>query len=216
MRKGWLTATAAAAVAATAAGAAHNRRWATLTKPLPMALLAARVAADRRIGRVDRALALGAIGLSMAGDYWMLREEFEPAESSAKNPYLRRGAAFFSGAQICYQAGFARRGARYDLRAFAPRMAAMGEPAAILTAKAPSALPVLGPYGALLAGMSTIAADDGPKAKVGGLLFQASDIAIINRRHLLHSPGVRAGAEAWVLGSYFAAQYLLVDALLDR
>ncbi|MFT4202256.1 lysoplasmalogenase family protein [Gordonia sp. (in: high G+C Gram-positive bacteria)] len=215
MPKGWLAATAAAGLAATAAGAAHNRRLAALTKPIPMALLAARVATDRRTAPLDRALVLGAIGFSMAGDHWMLREEFASAESASKNALLRRGAALFAGAQLCYQAAFARRGARFRLRAFAPRMAAMGEPAVVLAANAPSVLPVLGPYGALLAGMSTMAADDGTTAAAGGLLFQASDIAIINRRHLVHSPALRAGAEAWVLGSYFGAQYLLVDALLQ-
>lgn len=178
-----------------------------------MALLAARVLADRRGDRIDRALTLGAVGLSMAGDYWMFREEFEPRTSAAKDGYLRRGAAFFAGAQLCYQAAFTRRGARLHARAFLPRMAVMGEPAAILAAKAPAVLPVLGPYGALLAGMSTLAADDGQRAAVGRLLFQASDIAIINRRHLVQRPAPRAALEAWVLGSYFAAQYLLVGAL---
>ncbi len=206
-------ATTAAGVAATVAGARGDRRLAAVTKPLPMALLAARVLTDRpRAG--TRGLTVGAIGFSMLGDYWMLREEFEPPDGPAKDRYLRRGAAFFSGAQLCYQAAFARRGARYRLRDFGPRMAAMGEPAAVLAVRAPAVLPVLGPYGALLAGMSALAAQDSPRARSGGLVFQASDIAIINRRHLVHSPAARTALEAFVLGSYFLAQYLLVDALL--
>jgi len=202
-----------AGIAATVAGAASNRRAAALTKPLPMTLLALRTLAQRDTAPVDRALTLGAIGFAMAGDYWMLREEFEPRGSAAKDASLRRGAAFFSGAQICYQVAFARRGARYRLRSLAPRMAAMGEPAIVLAANAPRVLPVLGPYGALLAGMSALAGDAGRRSAVGGLLFQASDIAIINRRHLANSPVARRALEAWVLGSYFAAQTLLVDAL---
>ncbi|GED98801.1 lysoplasmalogenase [Gordonia crocea] len=199
---------------ATIAGARSHRRLAGATKPLPMAILAVRTATQPDISPVDRALTLGAIGFSMAGDYWMFREEFEPLESPAKNRYLAKGGAFFAGAQVCYQAVFARRGARYSWRGFAPRMALMGEPAAVVAAKAPSVLPVLGPYGALLAGMSTLAGQSGRQAAAGGLLFQASDAVIMNRRHLASSPTLRSALEAWVLGSYFGAQYLLVDSLL--
>ncbi|GAB10603.1 hypothetical protein GOARA_061_00420 [Gordonia araii NBRC 100433] len=214
-RRFWSAATIAAGAAATVAGAWGNRGAALATKPLPMALLGARALTDPAATPANCALVLGAVGFSMAGDYWMLREEFEPRDSTAKDAYLRRGAAFFAGAQLCYQAAFLRRGARYRMRAFAPRMTVMGEPAAVLAVNAPKVLPVLGPYGALLAGMSTLAGDQGRGAAIGGLLFQASDIAIINRRHLVDSPAARSWIETWVLGSYFAAQHLLVDALLS-
>ena len=49
--------------------------------------------------------------------------------------------------------------------------------------------------------------------RTGGLLFLASDLTIINRRHLINNPRLAAAGEAWVLASYFAAQWLLLTGL---
>ena len=94
-------------------------------------------------------------------------------------------------------------------------MAALSESAAVLAANRPRPLLVLAPYGTSLAAMSTLAgAVDSPQpsARVGGLLFLASDFTILNRRHLISGVTARRISEVWVLASYFAAQYLLSDA----
>lgn len=212
---------AVAAAAATAAGASGNRTLAAWTKPLPMLVLGtATAAAIRAEGTTsaDAALLAGAIGFSAAGDRAMLLEEFSTDEA-ARERHLAIGAGLFACAQTSLCALLLRRGARIRARTLAPRMALLGESAAILAVKNPAALTVLGPYGNSLAVMSALAADaphPQPALRAGGLLFVLSDLAIVNRRHLLTGARPRALAEAWVLGSYFAAQWLLVTGLAHR
>ncbi|MXP20820.1 lysoplasmalogenase [Gordonia sp. HNM0687] len=205
-----------AAAAATAAGAAHHRSLAALTKPLPLLLLGTRIA--RRAGArsaFDNALLAGAIAFSTAGDRAMLLEEFadEPTE---KDRHLRVGASLFAGAQLCLTAAMMRRGARPGARGLITRAAVLAESATVLALHRPRLLPVLGGYGNTLALMSATAAgmsDPQPAMRTGGLLFLASDLTIINRRHLVRNRRLAAAGEAWVLASYFAAQWLLLTGL---
>lgn len=215
----WWAAYAAASAAATVTGALGSRRAAAATKPIPLALLGIRVVEHPHLTRLDRVLVSGALAASAIGDVWMYREEFAD-DADDKDRYLQIGAASFGVAQGFYSASMIRRGGRFRPAALAPRLVVMGEPAAILAKFRPRVLPVLGPYGSTLATMSALASTTGSKRlTAGGITFQASDIAIINRRHLLRADdpraaGARKAVEAWVLGSYFAAQLLLVDGLL--
>lgn len=220
----------AAAAAAAAAGAFGSERVAALTKPLPMALLASTVVAGRRKRPpIDTALLAAAMAFSAAGDRAMLREEFTPRSPAdekrrlprshpmtRKDARLALGASLFAGAQVSYCTLLWRRGARPRPATALPRMAVLGESAAVIAIHRPRLLSVLGPYGTTLAAMSTLAAEcpgDRPGLRIGGLLFLASDLTILNRRHLIGDPTARRLSEAWVLASYFAAQALLVDGL---
>ncbi|MCM3896246.1 MULTISPECIES: lysoplasmalogenase [Gordonia] len=221
---GFPLAYALSSAVASAAGAFGTRRAAALTKPIPLALLAGRALLRRQhhysgLG-IDDALLAGAIAFSAAGDRAMLLEEFTPTDTEAdrmtKDRRLATGAALFGVAQLCYSTLFWRRGARPTVQAFAPRMVALGESAAVLAANRPRPLLVLSPYGTSLAAMSTLAGavhSPQPSARIGGLLFLASDFTILNRRHLISGATARRIGEVWVLASYFAAQYLLTDAV---
>ncbi|UEA58391.1 lysoplasmalogenase [Gordonia otitidis] len=220
---GFAIAYSVASAAATIAGAFGSHRAAAVTKPVPLALLAGRAAwrARRRLARpgIDDALLAGAIVFSAAGDRAMLLEEFSPADTAAqwtaKDRRLATGAALFAAGQLGYCGLLFRRGARPSLRAFAPRIAALSEAAAVLATHRPRPLTVLMPYGTTLAMMSTLADNldtPQPSTRVGGLLFLASDFTILNRRHLIRGATARRVSEAWVLASYFTAQYLLTTA----
>lgn len=234
-RRAWRAAYVAAAAVATAAGALGGwrgappagRRLAALTKPIPIALAAGEALSRRadenyRSTAMDTALLVGAVGFSFAGDRAMLLEEFHrdgPAgspEAAAKDRRLRWGATLFAGTQICYSTLLWRRGARPRVQTLLPRLAILAESGTVMALHRPGLLPVLGPYGSLLATMSALSADsptEQPGLRYGGMLFLASDFAILNRRHLLHDPRLRVAAELWVLSSYFAAQRLLLTAL---
>lgn len=217
----WWGAYVATSAAATVTGALGMRTAAGVTKPIPMALFGIRVVEHPDLSRLDRILIGGAVVASAVGDVWMWREEFADDEAS-KDRNLQIGAASFGVAQAFYSAAMVQAGARWSTRAFLPRFAAMGEPAALLAKFRPALLPVLGTYGNALATMSALASTTGsPQLTAGGLVFQASDGAILNRRFLLPAdqPGkavARTAVEAWVLGSYFTAQALLLDGLLRR
>ncbi|MDH3007755.1 MULTISPECIES: lysoplasmalogenase [Gordonia] len=210
---------AATTAAATVTGALGHRRAAGLTKPLPMLLLVAQAAAGaRERDALDNAGLAGALAFSMAGDRLMLLEEFE-TEPVAKDRYLRLGATLFAGAQLSYVATMWRAGARPSARQLLPRVGVLAESAAVLARHRPALLPVLGTYGNTLATMSATASamsDPQPRLRIGGVTFLLSDLAIINRRHLVTDPRVRVAGEAWVLASYFAAQYLLIGGLAER
>lgn len=209
---------AAAAAAATLAGALGDRRLAARTKPLPIALLAVRaVSGARRRSRTDNALLAGALAFSAAGDRAMLLEEFTD-EPSRKDARLRTGASLFAGAQLSLTGLLVRRDARPTMRGMLLRTAILAESAAVVARHRPHLLPVLGAYGNTLALMSATADDARlrqPRMRAGGWLFLASDLTILNRRHLLTGTTPRAVAEVWVLASYFAAQWMLVTGLAD-
>ncbi|MBD0859710.1 lysoplasmalogenase [Gordonia sp. zg691] len=234
MRPALSVAYVAAAAAATVTGALGPRRAAAITKPLPMLILAAHtVAGAKRRGVAENAALAGILGFSMAGDRLMLAEEFEPPASEspesgsptpgtagldAKDRYLRWGATLFAGAQLSYAATMWRAGARPSVATMAPRVALLAESATVLARNRPGLLPVLGGYGNTLATMSALASDmpgPQPRMRAGGWAFLLSDLAIINRRHLVTEPRLRVAGEAWVLASYFAAQYLLIGGLTD-
>lgn len=215
----WWCAYATSATAATVTGALGMHSAARATKPIPLALLGIRVVEHPELSKIDRAVIGGAVLASAVGDVWMSREEFAD-DDAAKDQNLMVGAASFGVAQGLYSTALLRRGARFTSPALVPRVAVMGEPAAILARFRPAILPVLGPYGTALATMSGLAATIGSnRLTAGGVIFQASDIAIVNRRHLLPAGNpatahARTAVEAWILGSYFAAQVLLIDGLL--
>ena len=219
MNRTFRIAYAATAAAATIAGSAGDRRSAAITKPLPIALLAARVAAGARRRPVADTVALASVvGFSALGDRFMLQEEFEHAPA-AKDRFLRRGATSFAGAQLSYAVAMWRAGARPTVRSVAPRVGVLAESATVLSRHRPALLPVLGTYGNTLATMSALATDvpaPQPRLRAGGWFFLLSDLAIINRRHLVTDPRLRVAGEAWVLASYFTAQYLLIGGLADR
>ncbi|WP_168699025.1 lysoplasmalogenase [Gordonia paraffinivorans] len=210
---------AATVAAATVSGALGHRKAAGLTKPLPMLLLAAETAAGaRERGGADNAGLAGALAFSMAGDVAMFLEEFE-TEPAAKDRWLQRGASLFAGAQLCYIATMWRAGARPSARQLLPRVGLLAESAAVLARHRPALLPVLGTYGNTLSTMSAMASamsDPQPRLRIGGLAFLLSDLAIINRRHLVTDRRLRIAGEAWVLASYFTAQYLLIGGLAER
>lgn len=211
----WWASYAAASTAATVAGALGFRTAAGATKPIPLALLAFRLADQPNVGKLDQLLIGGALTMSAIGDGWMFAEEFA-TDPDVADRNLQVGASSFGAAQIFYSSTLLRRGAKFRRSQMLPRLAVMGEPAGVLAAFRPRVLKVLGPYGSLLATMSGLAASTGSRRMAaGGIIFQASDIAIINRRHLLKERTARIAAEAWVLGSYFTAQALLIDGLLD-
>ncbi|MBN0971897.1 lysoplasmalogenase [Gordonia sp. JH63] len=220
MNRTFRIAYAATAAAATIAGSAGDRRSAAITKPLPIALLAARVAAGARRRPVADTVALASVvGFSALGDRFMLQEEFEHDDPATKDRFLRRGATSFAGAQLSYAVAMWRAGARPTVRSVAPRVGVLAESATVLSRHRPALLPVLGTYGNTLATMSALAADvptPQPRLRAGGWFFLLSDLAIINRRHLVTDPRLRVAGEAWVLASYFTAQYLLIGGLADR
>ncbi|RPA62335.1 lysoplasmalogenase [Gordonia oryzae] len=213
-------------------GAYGSRRAAALTKPVPLALLAVEVGRRWHTrAPVDNALLGAAVVCSAAGDRAMLTEEFTPTTPedqrtrlplahplSTKDSRLALGAALFAGAQLSYCALLWRRGARPRVREVAPRMLALAESAAVIGYHRPRLLSVLGPYGNTLATMSALAASaptGQPTLRIGGLLFLASDLSILNRRHLMSNPVRRRAVEVWVLASYFTAQALLVGTLAE-
>ncbi|MEO9327287.1 lysoplasmalogenase [Gordonia aurantiaca] len=210
---------AATTAVATVSGALGHRRIAGLTKPLPMLILAADTAAGAPgRGAADNAGLAGALVFSMAGDVLMFLEEFE-TEPDAKDRYLRRGATLFAAAQLSYIATMWRAGARPSSKQLLPRVGLLGESATVLARHRPALLPVLGAYGNTLATMSAMASampDTQPRLRIGGLAFLLSDLAIINRRHLVRDRRLRIAGEAWVLASYFTAQYLLICGLAER
>ncbi|MFW0792550.1 lysoplasmalogenase [Gordonia sp. CPCC 205515] len=209
---------AATAVAATLAGALGHRRLAGITKPLPIALLAVRTAVGaRRRSSVDNVVLAGALAFSAAGDRAMLLEEFAD-DPARKDRRLQTGASLFAGAQLCLTGLMLRRGARPRPAGLFLRTTILAESAAVMARHRPRLLPVLGAYGNTLALMSATADDDRlpqPRMRTGGWLFLASDLTILNRRHLITDPTLAGLAETWVLASYFAAQWLLITGLTD-
>nr|WP_051989586.1 lysoplasmalogenase family protein [Gordonia soli] len=204
-----------AAAAATVTGAVSSKSVAAVTKPVPLIVLGAEIVRAReRLAPVDLALVASAVAFSTVGDRLMLIEEFTE-EGPERDRALKRGAGVFAGAQLSYSAALWRRGARPRFRRLLPRMALLGESATVMAIHRPALLPVLGAYGNTLATMSALAADTGEVGlRRGGWAFLASDLSILNRRHLLRDRQSRTVAEGWVLATYFAAQWLLVRGLL--
>jgi uncharacterized membrane protein YhhN len=220
----------ASAATTAIAGALHVRPVVGVFKPLTMGLLAVDVLSKDVLHRhtarprVDDVLLGAAVGTAMAGDYFMYRDEFEPesTENYDATVDLRTGASMFALTQLSYIGLLARLGARPTPTGWLTRVAAMGESGALVLANQPKLLPALGTYGNLLATMAAFAGSpalgDRPERRrilAGSLLFMLSDSLIMNRRYLLQDNELRGPVEGAVLGTYFAAQALLLGGIAD-
>lgn len=185
---------------------APEGRVATLTQALLMPTLAGGLASAPR----DRttALTLGALGLSWAGD---TVPRF--ASEEAELPVL---VGCFLGAQGAYAAAFWP-----DRRASVLRrpatlgayVVAAGGLVAWIGADRPAWTVPAAVYAGALTATGVLATGLGRTAGVGGALFMVSD-ALIAARELR---GVEVPAHGfWVMGTYAAAQGLLVEAVRRR
>ncbi|MGP3690579.1 lysoplasmalogenase family protein [Streptomyces sp. IBSNAI002] len=214
--------------------AAHrgNRPLQLLTKPVAVPLLGLKTARRRGLMEpAERRLLVSALLAAGVGDYYMSRSD--------EDGQIVRGAAAFGVMQTLYSALLLRRGNRPHLRTAALPAAAWAAAATLLAARRQpgrGAVPaVLASYAATLAGTLTIAQDPGtagvagPVARLvrptrdrrtwlpaGVVLFAVSDTAILLRRTLLTGARSRAAAQVFVLATYNAAQWLIVEGFLAR
>ncbi|MCB5167557.1 lysoplasmalogenase [Streptomyces bambusae] len=214
--------------------AAHtgNRTLQLLTKPVAVPLLGLK--ALRRRDELDPAdLRLLVAGLLAAGvgDYYMSRSD--------EDDQIIRGAAAFGVMQLLYGAVLTRRGGRPHPRTAVLPAAAWTAAAGLLAARREpgrSRVPaVLATYAATLAGTTALAQDPRPGKlagavarlvrptsdprtwlPAGAVLFAVSDAAILLRRSLLTDPRARAAAQVFVLATYNAAQWLLLEGFLAQ
>lgn len=217
----------AAAGAATVAGAVLGiERLQQVAKPLIAPALGVRVLRRRAdLGPVDTALLLGALAAATVGDVFMI----DPDDDKR----LTRGATSFAVMQAGYSTVLACHGARPTRAALIPRLASWAGAAGLLHSRAPEVARTLAAYGLVLGTTSTLSADPAlaPEAStvggvavpsadgrirlaLGGLLFTGSDGLIVVRKLFLRGKTVRAVSEGLVLGTYAAAQLLLVEGML--
>jgi len=216
---------AAAAIGTVYSARTGNRKLQLATKPAAVPVLAARVARARGLAAGEKGMLVAALVAAGAGDHFMGRSD--------EDGQLIRGAASFGVMQTLYSALLWRRGARPRAATAPPRLAAWAAATAAMALPKPSPVSsLLSIYGGLLSTTSTLAADPvlAPKAKVAGgmvlpsgdrrtwiaagaLLFSASDLAILIRRDFVTGERVRAHLETFVLTSYLAAQWLLVEGM---
>ncbi|MGU3432823.1 lysoplasmalogenase [Actinomycetes bacterium M1A6_2h] len=190
---------AAVTVVGAATGRDHLQR---ATKPLLMPLLAT---------RSRNPLLTAGLVAATVGDIAML----EPDDDRR----IAAGASSFAVMQICWSRLLVRRGARLYPSAVGPRLAGWAVSSAVTFDRDRTVAPVLSAYGSTLAAMSSLSADPSMsrRIRVGGLLFTVSDATILIRRLALTNDAHRRLAEAFVLTTYAAAQYLLVsDFARDR
>ncbi|WP_410656365.1 lysoplasmalogenase family protein [Amycolatopsis sp. lyj-112] len=215
----------AAAIGTVYSARTENRRLQLATKPFAVPVLAARVARSRGLASGEKGLLVAALVAAGAGDHFMARSD--------ENRQLIRGATSFGVMQVLYSALLWRRGARPRAATAPPRLAAWAAAAVAMVLPKPSPVSsVLSVYGGLLSATSTLAADPvlAPGARVSGgmvvpsgdrrtwiaagaLLFSASDLAILIRRNFVTSERTRANLETFVLTSYLASQWLLVEGM---
>lgn len=215
----------AAAIGTVYSARTGNRKLRLATKPAAVPVLAARVARSRGLAPGEKGLLVTALIAAGAGDHFMGRSD--------EDGQLIKGATSFGVMQVLYSALLWRRGARPRAATAPPRVAAWAAAAVAMALPKPSPVSsVLSVYGGLLSTTSTLAADPvlAPKAKVSGgmvipsgdrrtwiaagaLLFSASDLAILIRRNFVTSERVRANLETFVLTSYLASQWLLVEGM---
>lgn len=149
------------------------------------------------------------------GDLILLPRATAPSPAEERRQ-LRAGAIAFGVQQIGYLALMARSGVRPKasrVTAVVPWLGGL----AVLDARAGESSapdPIITTYGVLLVGMTTTAWSSPARAmQTGGVLFLASDSMILIREVLLARRVPRAAAEAFVLGTYAAAQALLLGHL---
>ncbi|MFC9790443.1 lysoplasmalogenase family protein [Rhodococcus sp. NPDC127528] len=217
------------ASAATVVGAViGNERLQQVAKPLIAPALAVRVLRGRdNIDAVDTGLLVAGLAAATVGDVFMI----DPDDDQR----LIRGASSFAVMQAGYSTVLARRGARPTAAALVPRVLGWLGAAGLLRARAASVAPTLTGYGAVLGTTSTLSADPAlaPGARVvaglavpnrdrrswlglGGLLFTSSDALIVVRRLFIRGETGRRASEGVILGSYAAAQLLLVEGMLSK
>lgn len=217
----------AGAAAATVAGAVLGiERLQQVAKPLIAPALGVRVMRRRTdLEPADTALLLGALAAATVGDVFMI----DPDDDKR----LSRGATSFAVMQAGYSTVLARHGGRPTPAAVIPRLASWAGAAGLLRSRAPGVARTLAAYGLVLATTSTLSADPAlaPGAStiggvvvpsgdrrswlgLGGLLFTGSDGLIVVRKLFLRGKTERAVSEGLVLGTYAAAQLLLVEGML--
>ncbi|WP_405497654.1 lysoplasmalogenase family protein [Streptomyces sp. NBC_00096] len=214
--------------------AAHtgNRTLQLLTKPVAVPLLGLKAVRRRaELDPVELPVLVAGLLAAGVGDYYMSRSD--------EDDQIVRGATAFGAMQLLYAAVLTRRGSRPHPRTVVLPAAAWATATALLAArrepgrtKVPA---VLAAYATTLAGTLTLAQDPRPARlpgvvtrlvrptsdprtwlPAGALLFAASDAAILLRRTLLTDPRARAAAHVFVLASYNAAQWLLVEGFLAQ
>ncbi|WP_040838786.1 lysoplasmalogenase [Nocardia brevicatena] len=218
-RLGFLAATTVTVLAALTGR--DRLQW--VSKPLMMPLLAADIAtAGVELGTSDRTLLLGLLGAATVGDVLLI----EPDDDRR----LVAGASSFAVMQAGYAALWARHGGRPRPAVAFPRVLAWLGAGALLRAEAPALAAPLTAYGAMLgtagvlagdpdlapgarrvAGVNVPNADPRSRVGLGSLLFTVSDGLIVLRRLYVRGTRARRVAEAVILGTYGAAQYLLAD-----
>ncbi|MFI7001459.1 lysoplasmalogenase [Nocardia sp. NPDC050175] len=194
-----------------------------IAKPLLMPLLAADVVTHGNgIDPTDRTVLLGSLGAATLGDILLIDPD--------NDRRLIAGASSFAVMQAGYSALWLRKGARPRAEVALPRVGAWLGAAALLRAKAPTVAAPLTAYGATLGTAGVLASDPAlaPGAKsiagvnipnadprsrlgLGALLFTVSDGLIVLRRLFAHTERTRSLAEAVILTTYAAAQFLLAD-----
>lgn len=196
------------AVATAAAGALDRRTVLVAVKSALVPTL--QVGAWLR-GSQDPVL-YGATAAGWLGDLILLPRAGEQSAASQRRQ-LRSGAVAFGVQQIGYVTLMARSGIRPKASRVAAVVPWLGGLSALDTLGGDSAAPdpIITAYGVLLGGMTTMAWSSSTRAmQTGGVLFLASDSMILIREVLLKRRLPRAAAEAFVLGTYAAAQALLV------
>lgn len=230
--RGWRDPWGAVFIAASAvavAGAVSGRgRLQTVAKPLIAPSLAARVIRRWRRGDVDgldATLLLIGLGAATVGDVILI----EPGDDAR----LVRGASAFGVAQSSYTALLRKHGAKPSVRRALPRLAAWGVASGLLSSRQPeiagplssyglslgttamlAADPILAPGSELVLGMPRPSCDRRSWICLGGTVFTMSDGLIVTRRLFLRGETGRRIAEGVILGTYAAAQYLLVEGML--
>ncbi|KYH43980.1 lysoplasmalogenase [Branchiibius sp. NY16-3462-2] len=160
-------------------------------------------------------LLCGATTAGWIGDLILLPRAREQSDASQRRQ-LRSGAIAFGIQQVGYVTLMARGGIRPKASRVAAVVPWLGGLSALDTLAGESSAPdpIITAYGVLLGGMTTMAWSSPTRAmQIGGVLFLASDSMILIREVLLKRRLPRAAAEAFVLGTYAAAQALLVDEL---
>ncbi|MFI8106580.1 lysoplasmalogenase family protein [Streptomyces sp. NPDC086023] len=214
--------------------AAHtgNRTLQLLTKPVAVPLLGLKaLRRGRGLAPTERRLILAGLLAAGVGDYYMSRSD--------EDDQIIRGATAFGAMQLLYTALLVRRGGRPHPRSAALPAAAWAAAAGLLAARREpgrTRVPaVLAGYAATLAGTLTLAQDPRPARlsnavaplvrpaadrrtwlPAGVVLFAVSDTAILLRRTLLTGTRARGAAQIFVLATYNAAQWLIVEGVLAQ
>lgn len=204
------------------AAATHKRKLEYLAKPLIGPSLIALVVSEQQKQTAKQADAAKtdarqqtvlkfALAAATAGDIFMLQPDNEKR--------VTKGAASFAVMHGAYTANFRRSGSKPTSKIVKPLAANWLTAAGLLALKAGTMAPPLALYGTTLStmaahAMSVPAGSRGRAAAAGGAgLFVLSDSLVAARRYLAKSELRKRQIETLVLGTYTAAQILLVAGL---